>query len=134
MDLPPDRPGGHDSVTATLGGVTPQHRGLLEPDDRARILAALKAREDADLALYDAVRTEFVTRGAFLVEGRDRDRLRQVISREGKLNAAIVGQSAATIARMAGFTVPEDTRILLAEAAEGQDRPDPAAHREDQRP
>ncbi|MEV8023416.1 helix-turn-helix domain-containing protein [Microbacterium sp. NPDC080220] len=36
--------------------MTPQHRGLLDPDDRARIIAALKAREDADLALYAAVR------------------------------------------------------------------------------
>ncbi|MCR2826657.1 bifunctional acetaldehyde-CoA/alcohol dehydrogenase [Microbacterium sp. zg.Y909] len=36
---------------------------------------------------------------------------------EAKLNAAVVGQPAAKIAQMAGFTVPEDTSILLAEVS-----------------
>lgn len=34
---------------------------------------------------------------------------------EAKLNAAVVGQSAVWIAEQAGFTVPEDTNIILAE-------------------
>lgn len=37
---------------------------------------------------------------------------------EAKLNAAVVGQSAVWIAEQAGFTVPEDTNIILAEVSE----------------
>lgn len=37
---------------------------------------------------------------------------------EAKLNAAVVGQSASDIARMAGFEVPADTSVLLAEVFE----------------
>ncbi|MFD1505370.1 bifunctional acetaldehyde-CoA/alcohol dehydrogenase [Georgenia yuyongxinii] len=36
---------------------------------------------------------------------------------EAKLNAAVVGQSPVWIARQAGFTVPEDTSIILAEVS-----------------
>jgi len=36
---------------------------------------------------------------------------------EAKLNAAVVGQSAVWIAEQAGFTVPEDTNIILAEVS-----------------
>jgi acetaldehyde dehydrogenase/alcohol dehydrogenase len=35
---------------------------------------------------------------------------------DGKLNGAIVGQSAASIAKLAGFTVPEATKVLIGEA------------------
>lgn len=44
-------------MTATVGAVTPQHKGHLSDDDRAAILAAIKARDQADQALYDAVAT-----------------------------------------------------------------------------
>lgn len=75
-------------------------------------------------AVYDEVRAEFVRRGAYLVGHEERDALRRTIACEGKLNAAIVGQPAATIARMAGFEVPEETKVLLAEAERvGRDEP-----------
>ncbi len=69
-------------------------------------------------AAYAAVKAEFLARGAWLVEGKERDLLRALIGKDGKLNAGIVGQPAAKLAQLAGFTVPEGTRILLAEAEE----------------
>ena len=42
-------------MTGTLGVVTPQHRGLLSETDRARILAAIDARDTAEREIRDAV-------------------------------------------------------------------------------
>lgn len=46
------------SVTATdtLVSVAPQKRGILSDEDRARIVAALDARDAADDAIRDAIR------------------------------------------------------------------------------
>ncbi len=65
--------------------------------------------------VYDAVRDEFTLRGAHLVNDAERDKLRALILKDGKINSKIVGQPAAKIAGMAGFDVPEATKILLAE-------------------
>ena len=49
---------------------------------------------------------------------RDRgeiDKVRKTIIVNGALNAKIVGQKAATIAKLAGVEVPEDTKILIGE-------------------
>ena len=69
-------------------------------------------------AVYDAVCQEFVRRGAAIVKGKQRQSLADTIIKDGKLNAGIVGQPAATIAQMAGFEVPEETKALIAEAKE----------------
>lgn len=68
--------------------------------------------------VYEEVRDEFVLRGAHLVNDAERDLLRAYILKDGKLNSAIVGQAAYTIAKNAGFTVREETKILLAEVEE----------------
>jgi len=67
-------------------------------------------------AVYDAVCKEFTRRGAAIVKGAKRTALAKTIVKNGKLNSAIVGQSAAAIAKMAGFEVPEETKALIAEA------------------
>ena len=41
--------------------------------------------------------------------------MRKTIIVNGALNAKIVGQKAATIAKLAGVEVPEDTKILIGE-------------------
>ena len=41
--------------------------------------------------------------------------MRKTILINGALNAKIVGQKAATIAKLAGVTVPEETKILIGE-------------------
>ena len=67
-------------------------------------------------AVHPAVRKELEYRGAHLVEGEDREKLRDVLTTDGKLNVKIVGQTADDIAAMAGIDVPQGTRVLVAEA------------------
>ncbi len=67
--------------------------------------------------VYDEVKQEFIARGCHFVTGKDRKKLAETIVVNGKLNSAIVGQSAEKIAQMAGIKVPAGTKILIAEAA-----------------
>ena len=71
--------------------------------------------------VYDAVKEEFINRGCYFVTGKDRKKLAETIVVNGKLNSAIVGQSAEKIAEMAGIKVPAGTKILIAEAKEVSD-------------
>lgn len=68
-------------------------------------------------AVYDEVKQEFIARGCHFVTGKDRKKLAETIVVNGKLNSAIVGQSAEKIAQMAGIKVPAGTKILIAEAS-----------------
>ena len=65
--------------------------------------------------IYDAVRKEFEYRGCYFLNGEEIDKVRHTILINGALNAKIVGQSAYTIAQMAGVNVPEKTKILIGE-------------------
>ncbi len=66
-------------------------------------------------AVYAKVKAELEKRGAYFVEGGERERLGDIILKDGRINAAIVGQSAKTIAAMAGILVGEHTKVLVAE-------------------
>lgn len=69
--------------------------------------------------IYEAVKTEFSLRGAYILNEEERERLREVMTKEdGHLNPVVVGQSAVRIADLAGIEVATDTRILIAEAEE----------------
>lgn len=65
--------------------------------------------------IYDEVRAEFERRGCYFLKGDELDKVRHTILINGALNAKIVGQSAHTIARLAGVDVPEETKILIGE-------------------
>ena len=65
--------------------------------------------------IYDVVRKEFEYRGCYFLKGDEIDKVRHTILINGALNAKIVGQSAYTIAQMAGVNVPEKTKILIGE-------------------
>ncbi|MGQ9867044.1 MAG: bifunctional acetaldehyde-CoA/alcohol dehydrogenase [Pseudanabaenaceae cyanobacterium] len=65
--------------------------------------------------IYEAVKQEFVHRGAYILTPAEVARMRGVILQEGRLNPAIVGQSVATLAQMADLTVPEGTKLLIGE-------------------
>ena len=65
--------------------------------------------------VYDAVKEEFIRRGCYFLKGDELDKVRHVILINGALNARIVGQSAHTIAALAGVDVPESTKILIGE-------------------
>ena len=66
-------------------------------------------------SVYDEVRAEFARRGCYFHNGAELDQVRHTILINGALNAKIVGQSAHTIAALAGVDVPEETKILIGE-------------------
>ena len=63
--------------------------------------------------IYKEVRKEY--RGCYFLKKDELDKVRKTIIINGALNAKIVGQSAHTIAKLAGVEVPEDTKILIGE-------------------
>ena len=65
--------------------------------------------------VYDAVRREFAARGCYFLRPDELDKLRKTMIINGSLNAKIVGQRPVTIAALAGFSVPEGTKILIGE-------------------
>ena len=65
--------------------------------------------------IYDSVKKEFAERGCYFLKGDELDKVRKTIIINGALNAKIVGQSAHTIAALAGVDVPVDTKILIGE-------------------
>ena len=66
-------------------------------------------------SIYDKVKAEFEARGCYFLNEEETDKLRNTILINGGLNAKIVGQSAHTIAALAGVEVPWDTKILMGE-------------------
>ena len=65
--------------------------------------------------VYKAVKEEFQYRGCYFLKKDEIEKVRKTILINGALNAKIVGQKAATIAEMAGVTVPAETKILIGE-------------------
>ncbi len=68
-----------------------------------------------DNKIYDAVKDEFVKRGCYILNEDETEKVRKTIIINGALNAKIVGQSAYTIAKLAGVDVPETTKVLIGE-------------------
>ena len=78
--------------------------------------------------IYEKVRAEFVRRGCHMLNKEELDKMRAVILTEaGTVNPKIVGQPAYTIAQIAGFEVPKDTKILIGEVT-SVDISEPFAH------
>lgn len=65
--------------------------------------------------VYETVKKEFAYRGCYFLNKEETEHVRKTIIINGALNAKIVGQKAHTIAKLAGVTVPEDTKILIGE-------------------
>ncbi|MEJ3767399.1 MAG: bifunctional acetaldehyde-CoA/alcohol dehydrogenase [Klebsiella quasipneumoniae] len=78
-------------------------------------------------SVYDAVRERFASHGGYLLQGKELKAVQDIILKNGALNAAIVGQPAAKIAELAGFTVPATTKILIGEVTD-VDESEPFAH------
>ena len=77
--------------------------------------------------VYDAVKAEFAARGCYFLNAEETDKVRNTILPGGVLNAKIVGQSAHTIAALAGVDVPETAKILIGEV-ESTDLSEAFAH------
>ena len=66
-------------------------------------------------SIYESVKAEFINRGCYVLTEEQTEKVRNTILINGALNAKIVGQSAHTIAKLSGFEVPENTKILIGE-------------------
>jgi acetaldehyde dehydrogenase/alcohol dehydrogenase len=66
-------------------------------------------------SVYDEVKKEFAFRGCYFLKPDEIEKVRKTIIINGTLNAKIVGQTAHTIAKLAGVEVPQDTKILIGE-------------------
>ncbi|MEM9217204.1 MAG: bifunctional acetaldehyde-CoA/alcohol dehydrogenase [Cyanobacteria bacterium P01_F01_bin.150] len=76
------------------------------------------ASEQSAIALssvYDAVKDELVKRGAYILNSEEKAKVAGMILKNGRLNAAIVGQSVQALAELAGFTVPPHAKVLIGE-------------------
>ncbi len=65
--------------------------------------------------IYDKVKKEFADRGCYFLKKDETEKVRKTIIINGALNAKIVGQTAHTIASLAGLNVPESTKVLIGE-------------------
>ncbi len=65
--------------------------------------------------IYNKAKKEFADRGCYILKPDETEKVRKTILINGSLNAKIVGQSAHTIASLAGVEVPETTKILIGE-------------------
>jgi len=65
--------------------------------------------------VYQAVKTEFASRGCYFLKDDEIEKVRKTIIVNGALNAKIVGQPAYKVAELAGVKVPVGTKILIGE-------------------
>ena len=78
----------------------------------------------ADAPIRQRLLEAFRQRGGHVCSDAERDKLRAIIKPGGRFNVGIVGQSPKRIAEMAGFSVPDGTRALIAEVdAVGPEEP-----------
>ena len=66
-------------------------------------------------SIYSKVKKEFAERGCYILKPDETEKVRKTILINGALNAKIVGQSAYTIAKLSGVSVPEVTKVLIGE-------------------
>ncbi len=65
--------------------------------------------------VYEQAKKEFADRGCYFLNPEETEKVRKTILINGALNAKIVGQKPVTIAKLAGFDVPQDAKILIGE-------------------
>ena len=65
--------------------------------------------------VYKRVKKEFADRGCYFLDRGEINKVRKTVIINGALNAKIVGQTAKTIADLAGVHVPDGTKILIGE-------------------
>ncbi len=65
--------------------------------------------------VYEAVKKEFVRRGAYVMNKAQMTKLGKILLDKKGVNPRIVGQEATVIAELAGFKISENAKVLLAE-------------------
>lgn len=80
-----------------------------------------------DAKVYKQAKDEFKSRGCYFLSPEETDKIRSTILINNALNAKIVGQSAYTIAKLAGVEVNPGTKILIGEV-QSVELDEPFAH------
>ncbi|MFA6940385.1 MAG: bifunctional acetaldehyde-CoA/alcohol dehydrogenase [Clostridiaceae bacterium] len=78
-------------------------------------------------SIYEEVKEEFLTRGAYILNEEEKEKVRKIILVNGSLNAKIVGQSAYKIAEIAGLKISKDAKVLIGEV-ESVELDEPFSH------
>lgn len=79
-----------------------------------------------DAPIRDAVLAEFARCGAYLVAdgSKEKQLLERIVAKGGRMNPDVVGQYPVKIAKLAGFSIPEATTVILVEeTGVGRDHP-----------
>ena len=71
-----------------------------------------------DLPLKEKVIEEALSQGCYFVNAEEKEKLARAIQTNLRINPDIVGKPATFIANYAGLSVPENTRVLIAECNE----------------
>ncbi|AFY36804.1 acetaldehyde dehydrogenase [[Leptolyngbya] sp. PCC 7376] len=69
-------------------------------------------------SIYKAVKEEFMKRGAYIINNLQRQKLGDIILKNDRLNADIVGQPVKKLAELAEIEIPENPRVLIAEVTD----------------
>ncbi|MCF1428457.1 MAG: bifunctional acetaldehyde-CoA/alcohol dehydrogenase [Shewanella sp.] len=69
-------------------------------------------------SVYEQVRRRFASHGGYLLDESEIQAVKEIILKNGHLNSDIVGQSAVSIAHMAGINVPDTTKVLIGEVTD----------------
>ncbi len=68
--------------------------------------------------VYEQVKQEFALRGAYFLTTEEGAKVSNILVKNERINAEIVGQSVAKIAELAGIEIPEESKVLIGEIDE----------------
>ena len=68
--------------------------------------------------VYEQVKQEFALRGAYFLTSEEGAKVSNILVKNERINAEIVGQSVAKIAELAGIEIPEESKVLIGEIDE----------------
>ncbi len=75
-------------------------------------------------SVYEEVKQEFQERGAYFLNQEEKDKVADIMLKDGHINPHVVGQSVQKLAALAEITIPKDTRVLIGEVENiGLDEP-----------
>ncbi len=72
--------------------------------------------------IYEQVKKEFLAQNCYFLSEEEKDKVREVMFAGGKLNAKIVGQSAKQVAAICGIQVCDETKVLIGEVEEAEEK------------
>ena len=91
------------------------------------VICATEQAVIVEKEIYDKVKKEFLDRGAYILNDKEKNKIREILFVNGNLNAEIVGKSAFVIAQMAGLDIPKTSKVLIGEV-ESTSVEEPFAH------